>query len=86
MKRIIRWYLTGIALTAAGSLLIAASVNGQEKTGVPEEVIQISEEPGQAYSICPETIQAIAWAENQAPSGTVHAGADYLKRRNICLY
>lgn len=51
MKRIIRWYLTGIALTAAGSLLIAASANGQEKIEVPEEVIQISEELGQAYSI-----------------------------------
>lgn len=65
MKRIIRWYLTGIALTAAGSLLIAASANGQEKIEVPEEVIQISEELGQAYSICPETIQAIGWVESR---------------------
>ncbi len=72
MKRIIRWYLTGIAFTAAGSLLIAASANGQEKIEVPEEVIQISEELGQAYSICPETIQAIGWVESRFQADAVN--------------
>lgn len=43
MKRIIKWYITGIALTLAGSILIAMAVDAAGPTSVPEEVTECSD-------------------------------------------
>lgn len=65
VKKIIRWYITGIALTAAVSLLLAMTVHAEETVAVPEEVKEISEELGGQYSICPEVLQSIGWWESR---------------------
>lgn len=72
-RKIIKWYLTAIGLTIAGSLLIASTVHGQEPVKVPEEVKEISEELGQAYDICPELIQAICCIESRFQADAVNA-------------
>lgn len=46
-------------------LMPAEEVNAEEKVEIPEEVIELSEELGERYCICPELIQAIAWRESR---------------------
>lgn len=46
-------------------LLFTIIAGAEEAVEVPENVIRISEELGQHYNICPETIQAIAWVESR---------------------
>lgn len=65
VKKITRWYIAGIALTAAVSLLLAMTVHAEETVAVPEEVKEISEELGEQYSICPEILQSIGWWESR---------------------
>ena len=64
-KKIIRWYVAGIALTAIASLLLAATAHAEETVAVPEDVKEISEELGEQYSICPELLQSIGWWESR---------------------
>ena len=70
--KIIRWYIIAILLTIAGSLLIASTIHAEEKVEVPEEIKEISEELGQAYGICPETIQSIGYMESRFQSDAVN--------------
>lgn len=65
MKRILKWYITALLLTVVGSLAVAVTVHGEETVTVPEEIEEISEELGQAYNICPETIQAVCYVESR---------------------
>lgn len=54
------------ALIALDVMLLFVIVVGAEgAVEVPEDVIRISEELGQQYGICPETIQAVAWVESR---------------------
>lgn len=46
-------------------LLFAIMAGAEESVEVPEDVIRISDELGQQYGICPETIQAVAWVESR---------------------
>ncbi len=46
-------------------LLFVIVAGAEEAIEVPEDVARISEELGQQYSICPETIQAIGWVESR---------------------
>lgn len=68
MKSIIKIYALGIVFTIAISLVIATvSVQAGENSDlvdVPLEVIEISEELGELYCICPELIQAICYVES----------------------
>lgn len=72
--KILKLYIKAILLTAVGSFLIAATVHAEEAVEVPEEIIEISEELGQAYHICPETIQAIGWVESRFQADAVNEG------------
>lgn len=74
MKRILKWYITAFLLTIAGSLAIAATVHGEETVKVPEEIKEISEELGQAYNICPETIQAVCYVESRFQADAENGG------------
>lgn len=65
LKKIIKYYILAIAMTAVLSIFIAVCVKAEEQIMVPEDVRVISEELGQAYCICPETIQAIGWTESR---------------------
>lgn len=66
VKKTIKLYLVAIVMTVIFSMLIAVTVNAaEEQITVPEDVQKISEELGQAYNICPETIQAIGWWESR---------------------
>lgn len=54
------------ALIVLDAMLLFVIVTGaEESVEVPENVLRISEELGQQYNICPETIQAIAWVESR---------------------
>lgn len=46
-------------------LVPAKEVRAEEKVEVPEEVIELSEELGEKYCICPELLQAMAWRESR---------------------
>lgn len=46
-------------------MLFAVMAGAEEAVSVPEEVIRISEELGQEYNLCPETIQAVGWVESR---------------------
>lgn len=74
MKKIIKWYITGIAMTMIWFTLTVMSVNAQEAIIVPEDVKEISEELGQVYNICPELIQAICWQESRFQPEAESAG------------
>lgn len=66
VKKTIKLYLVAIIMTAIFSMFIAVTVNAAEKQiTVPEDVRKISEELGEEYNICPETIQAIGWWESR---------------------
>lgn len=66
VKRIIKLYFVAIVLPAIFSMFIAVTVHAaEEQITVPEDVRKISEELGEAYNICPETIQAIGWWESR---------------------
>lgn len=65
MKSIIKYYILGITLAAICSILIIMDVHAEEQVIVPEDVKEISIELGEAYNICPETIQAICWRESR---------------------
>lgn len=65
-KKTIKLYLVAIVMTIIFSMFIAVTVNAaEEQITVPEDVRKISEELGEAYNICPETIQAISWWESR---------------------
>lgn len=64
-RKIIKYYILGITLTALFSLFVAMGVSAEEQVTVPDDVREISEELGQAYNICPELIQAIGWRESR---------------------
>lgn len=74
LKRIIKYYILGITLTAIFSLFVAISVSAEEQVIVPEDVKEISEELGQAYNICPELIQAICWRESRFQTDAENGG------------
>lgn len=66
VKRIIKLYFVAIVMTAIFSMFIVVTVHAaEEQITVPEDVRKISEELGEAYNICPETIQAIGWWESR---------------------
>lgn len=65
IKKIITYYIVGITMTAFFSTFVAMCVSAEEQVVVPEDVKEISVELGQAYNICPETIQAIGWWESR---------------------
>ena len=47
-------------------IVVGSSQTAQAKTiEVPQEVIEISEQLGGQYNICPELIQAICWRESR---------------------
>lgn len=46
-------------------LFLSLAAGAQETVEVPQEVAGISQELGQQYGICPETIQAICWVESR---------------------
>lgn len=73
LRKIARWYIAGIALSAMMSIAVAMTVHAEERVEVPEDVKEISEELGQRYNMCPEVIQSISWIESrfdpQAESG-----------------
>ena len=46
-------------------LFLSLAAGAQEAVEVPQEVVRISQELGQQYGICPETIQAIGWVESR---------------------
>ncbi len=55
-----------ILLTLSMLLLVPAKeVSAEEKVEVPEAVIELSEEIGERYCICPELLQAMAWRESR---------------------
>lgn len=62
-----------ICKMCAASIILAAlfgiftmTAHAEEFSGdVPEEVVEISEELGNTYNICPEVIQAICWKESR---------------------
>ncbi len=56
---------TGILLLFLGILVPAVRAEAREAVEVPEEVIEISEELGGEYGICPELIQAVCWQESR---------------------
>lgn len=65
MKKVIKIYAAGIIFTAVASLIIAMNVHAVDTPiYVPPEVIEISEELGEQYCICPELIQAICYVES----------------------
>lgn len=57
------------AAVLLATLIICATSNTvraeEAQIEVPQEVIQISEELGEQYCICPELIQAICWKESR---------------------
>lgn len=65
IKKIFKWYMTGILLTALGSMIIAMTVQAEEKAEIPEEIAEMAEEIGEQYNICPELLQAVAWKESR---------------------
>lgn len=68
MKKVIKIYALGFLYTILVSLVIAMHVqaNGlDDPMDVPDEVIEISEELGSEYNICPELIQAICYVESR---------------------
>ncbi len=65
IKKIIKYYILGITMTAVLSFFIAVYVKAEEQITVPEDVKAVSEELGQAYNICPELIQAVGWVESR---------------------
>lgn len=64
-KRFIIYNILGMILSVIYSLFIMMAVNAEEQVIVPEDVKEISVELGEAYNICPETIQAIGWVESR---------------------
>lgn len=46
-------------------LFFTMAAGAEEAVVVPEEVVRLSDELGQQYSICPETIQAVCWVESR---------------------
>lgn len=46
----------------------------EELIEVPQEVIEISEELGEQYGICPELIQAICWQESRFQATVENSG------------
>lgn len=61
MKRI----RNAVLLIAILSMFAGGIVQAESDLEVPEEVIQISEELGEQYAICPELIQAICYMESR---------------------
>lgn len=54
-----------IAATVMTCMISTTASYAKEEVVVPAEVIEISEELGGRYSICPELIQAICWTESR---------------------
>lgn len=46
-------------------MLFSIMAGAEEIVSVPAEVINISEELGAEYNLCPETLQAVAWVESR---------------------
>ena len=74
VKRIIKWYIAAIALTAVISCLLAMTVQAAETVTVPEDVREISEELGEQYNFCPEVIQSLGWWESRFDSEAENGG------------
>lgn len=60
MKKLIKTGILAIALVCSG-----VRVYSEEAVNVPAEVVEISEDLGGQYCICPELIQAICWRESR---------------------
>lgn len=60
-------YVMPMLATAVTAVLLYASqpVRAGETVEVPTHVIELSEQIGQAYGICPELLQAICWRESR---------------------
>ena len=60
-------YVMPMLATAMTAVLLYASqpVRAGETVEVPTHVIELSEQIGQAYGICPELLQAICWRESR---------------------
>lgn len=62
-----------VVLVFVDTLFMALSVtNAAESVEVPFEVEEISVELGNAYGICPETIQAVCWVESRFQADAVN--------------
>lgn len=60
-------YAVPLLAAATTALLLYASqpVRAGETVEVPTQVIELSEQIGQEYGICPELLQAIGWRESR---------------------
>ncbi len=65
---------TGILLLLLPLLAPAITAGAGEAVTVPEEVVEISEELGGEYGICPELIQAVCWQESRFHADAENGG------------
>lgn len=65
---------TGILLLLLPLLAPAITAGAGETVTVPEEVVEISEELGGEYGICPELIQAVCWQESRFHADAENGG------------
>lgn len=75
MKKIALWKVLAAVLAALiiyDILTVVSFVSAAESVEVPPEVEEISVELGNAYGICPETIQAVCWVESRFQADAVN--------------
>lgn len=78
MKKIMLWKILAAVITALmvfDTLIVVSFASGAaEAVEVPAEIAGISTELGEAYGICPETIQAVCWVESRFQADAVNGG------------